>query len=291
MWWIISLVSAASQGARSMVMKDLGHRLDEYISVWGRFLFLMPFVLAASLLAGFPAIEPFYWPYTIAAGLSQAVSTTLLAKALKYGDFSISVAIWKIQVLFLLVFGVLFLKEKVTLLGIIGIVATLFGVYLLNAKRAQVSLIEPILLLGREKGLRYALFAAVAVTPTILLFKKTAQLADSYFAALTNHTFALLFMLPVVLRKSLKQFAALPRYISKLTAMGFFAATATIAGNLAYVLSVAAYVEAVKQVEIPLALLGGVLFFKEKERLREAWLGCLIILGGITLLILSQQQR
>lgn len=268
-------------------MKDLGHNLDEYINVWGRFFFLLPFALVTSLIARFPDVSPEYWVFSLSAGLSQSVSTLLLSKALKYGDISISVAIWKIQVILLLIFGVIFLKETVTLIGIVGILVSLFGVYLLNVRRAHVSLIEPLFLLFKEKGLRYALLAAVAITPTVLLFKKTAQMADPYFSTLTNYIFASLLILPLVVKKSAKHLTILPRYLGRFFAMGFFAGAATIFGNLAYVLSVAAYVEAVKQVEILLALAAGVIFFNERERVQEIWLGCVVLIAGFLILIFA----
>ena len=69
--------------------------------------------------------------------------------------------------------------------------------------------------------------------------------------------------------------------------MGFFAGAPTIFGNLTYVRSIAAYVEEVKQIEIPLALSAGILFFKERERVQEIWLGCLILLAGLLFLIFA----
>ena len=36
-------VDALCQVLRNTVMKRLGHSLDEYINVWGRFTFLLPF--------------------------------------------------------------------------------------------------------------------------------------------------------------------------------------------------------------------------------------------------------
>ena len=69
--------------------------------------------------------------------------------------------------------------------------------------------------------------------------------------------------------------------------MGLFGATATIFGGLAYVRSVAAYVEAVKQVEIPLALAVGVLFFNERERVQAIWPGVIILIVGLLILIFA----
>jgi uncharacterized membrane protein len=281
------MASALAQVGRNAVMKDLGHSLDEYINVWGRFFFLLPFALAASIIAGCPKVGPQYWLYSFGAGFAQVISTLLLSKSFKYGAISVSVAIWKLQVVLLAIFGVIFLDETVTSTGIAGILLSLFGVYLLNVRRARLSVTEPVLLLLREKGMRYALLAALTLTPTILLFKNTAQLGDPYFSTLTNYIFASLLILPLVVKKSAGHIIVLPRYLGRFLSMGFFAATATIFGSLGYVRSVAAYVEAVKQVEIPITLAVGVLFFNERERVEAIWPGCIILVIGFLLLIFS----
>ena len=287
MWWLFSLASALAQVGRNAVMKDLGHSLDEYINVWGRFFFLLPFALVASLAAGFPSVGPEYWLYSGLAGFVQVISTLLLSKAFKYGEISVTVTIWKLQVVLVAILGVIFLKEEITLAGFAGILVSLFGIYLLNVQRSRLSLTEPILVLFREKGMRYALLAALTVAPTILLFKKTAQISDPYFSTLTNYVFASVMILPLVIKKSAKQMAAVPRYLNRFLAMGAFAASATILGNFGYIRSAAAYVEAVKQVEIPVTLAVAMFFFKEQERVQAIWPGCVILLAGLFILIFA----
>jgi len=287
MWWVFAIGSALCQVGRNAVMKSLGHSLDEYINVWGRFFFLLPFALTASWLAGFPTVGPDYWLYSFLAGFSQVFSTLLLSKSFKYGDISITVTIWKLQVVLLAVFGVIFLGETVTFPGIFGILISFLGIYLLNVHTARLSLAEPILLLLRERSMRYALLAALTLTPTVLLFKKTAQLGDPYFSTLTNYVFASLMSFPLVVWKSARHFSVLPRYLGRFFALGFFAALATIFGSIGYIRSVAAYVEAVKQIEIPFTLITGVLFFNERERVQAIWPGCLILIIGLLILIFA----
>lgn len=281
------MASALAQVGRNAVMKDLGHSLDEYISVWGRFFFLLPFAFLASLAAGFPKVEPGYWVFSALAGVAQVISTLLLSKAFKYAEISVTVTIWKLQVVVVAVLGVIFLKEDITLIGFAGIFVSLFGIYLLNVQRSRLSLTEPLLILIREKGMRYALLAGITVAPTILLFKKTAQISDPYFSTLTNYAFASILILPLVIRKSAGQMAFVPRYLKRFLAMGVFAASGTILGNFGYLRSAAAYVEAVKQVEIPATLAVGALFFGERERVEAIWPGCVILLAGILILIFA----
>jgi len=97
------------------MMKDLGHDLDEYINVWGRFFFLLPFALVASLVARFPNVVWEYWVYSFLAGLVQVISTLLLSKSFKYGEISVAVTIWKLQVVLVAILGVIFLNETVSL--------------------------------------------------------------------------------------------------------------------------------------------------------------------------------
>ncbi len=287
MWWIFAIASALCQVGRNATMKKLGHSLDEYINVWGRFFFLLPFALAASYLKGLPEVGRDYWIYSFLAGLMQVFSTLLLSKSFKYGAISVTVAIWKLQVIFLAICGVIFLDENVNFWGGLGIIISFLGIYLLNIRQARVSLLEPLLLLIRDKGMRYALLAALTLTPTILLFKKTAQLGDPFFSTLTNYIFASAICFPIVIYQSAKHLYLLPRYFVYFLSLGFFAAFATIFGSFGYIKSVAAYVEAVKQIEIPMTLIVGSLFFKETQWVKEVWPGCLLLMAGLVILIFA----
>src|SRR5262249_60674815 len=63
MWFALALASAFFQVLRNMTMKQLGHRLDEYINVWGRFTFLLPFTVGLAWFMvwrgkGWPGVNP-----------------------------------------------------------------------------------------------------------------------------------------------------------------------------------------------------------------------------------------
>lgn len=133
-----------------------------------------------------------------------------------------AVTIWKFQVVLLAILGVCFLGENVTLMGAVGILVSISGIYLLNVYRAQISLLQPIWSIFKEKGMRFALLAAFTLAPAILLFKKTALLGDPYFSTLTNYTFASLLTIPLMIRKSAKHLALLPRYFWRFFGSGLF---------------------------------------------------------------------
>jgi len=77
----------------------LGHALDEYINVWGRFTFLLPFALLSCWLVGFPELKPGFFGWCALFGVSQTLSTLALSKALKLSAISLVTALWKVSLL------------------------------------------------------------------------------------------------------------------------------------------------------------------------------------------------
>src|SRR5687768_14547330 len=103
MWLLLALAAALFQVLRNTAMKRLGHSLDEYINVWGRFTFLLPFAFVGILLGGLSAIQPAFYGWCLAFGVTQTLSTLALSKALKLSQISVVTALWKVSLLVLLV--------------------------------------------------------------------------------------------------------------------------------------------------------------------------------------------
>ena len=94
MWEALALTAALCQVLRNTVMKRLGHELDEYMAVWGRFTFLLPFAALFVMWRGVPVIKPgFLWACLLFA-VSQIISTVALSKALKLSSISMVTSGW-----------------------------------------------------------------------------------------------------------------------------------------------------------------------------------------------------
>src|SRR2546426_12196242 len=131
-------------------MKRLGHALDEYINVWGRFTFLLPFAFIACLWSGWPAFAPSFVPWCLAFGVCQTLSTLALSKALKLSEISLVTALWKVSLLLLLGLGWLLIGEPPSALGVAGGGPSAAGGGLPDVPGARVSPRAP--LLGRVPG-------------------------------------------------------------------------------------------------------------------------------------------
>jgi drug/metabolite transporter (DMT)-like permease len=291
-WFLLALAAALFQVLRNMTMKQLGHRLDEYINVWGRFTFLLPFTLLLAWgfvwrVRGIPELRPGFLAACLAFGVTQTIATLALSKALKLGEISIVTALWKVSLIVLLVMGYLTLREQPSLLGLAGVLLSTAGVYLLNVRRARLSPWAPLAALVTEPGLRWTLLAAFFYAPSVLTIKQAALLSDPYTGSLGSYLAASLVVTPLVLVTSRQHFRQIPAHWPAFVGLGLFAALTTVCQAIAYTLTLSSYVEAVKQVEILLALAIGAVVFGERQRVREVALGAGVMLAGMVLLSLA----
>jgi len=287
MWVALAVVAALCQVLRNTVMKRLGDSLDEYINVWGRFTFLLPFAGAFVLWRGVPPIKPgFVWA-CLSFAVCQTISTMALSKALKLSQISMVTALWKVSLLVLVGLGWVTLRETPTLLGLAGILVSMAGVYLLNVNRAHIAWWAPLVVLFTDRGLRYTLLAALFFAPSVVTIKWAMLCSDPYMGTLGGYLAASLLVTPIVLVTSRRHFREVPRYWKAFVSFGLFAALTTVSQGTAYLLTLSSYVEAVKQVEILFAMAIGVVVFGERQRVRDIAPGALVMLAGVVLISLA----
>jgi drug/metabolite transporter (DMT)-like permease len=174
--------------------------------------------------------------------------------------------------------------ERPTALGVAGVVLSALGVYLLNVRSARISLWEPIRVLFTDRGQRYTLLAALLYAPSVITIKQAILASNTAVGTFGTYLAASLTVTPLVLTTSARHFASVPRHWKEFVALGLFAALTTLSQGKAYTLTLASYVEAVKQVEILFAMAIGVVAFGEAQRVRESALGAVVMLLGMVLL-------
>jgi drug/metabolite transporter (DMT)-like permease len=288
LWFVLALGSALFQVLRNMVMKRLGHALDETINVWGRFTFILPFAGLSVWMDGVPELKPGLLLYALLFAVTQITGTQFLALALKVAEISLVTALWKLSVILVVVLGFFALGERPSALGMAGVVVSVVGVYLINVTRARVSLWAPLLALVRDRGQRYTLGAALFYAPSVILIKKLALLSSPSFAVFAGYVCCSVVITPFALWRSGRHFRQIGGYWLSFVGLGAFAAVSTLLGTSAYTLAVSSYVEAVKQVEMLMALAIGALVFGEGARIRQIWPGTVVMLAGMVMLVLGK---
>src|SRR5207237_3040348 len=154
MWLLLSLAAALFQVLRNTTMKRLGHALDEYINVWGRFTFLLPFAFLTGWLTGWPTLQPGFYGWCLAFGVCQTLSTLALSKALKLAEISLVTTLCKVSLLILLRMAWVTIGERPSALGVAGVLLSAARVYLLNVTRAHIPPCEPLRVLVTDRGHR-----------------------------------------------------------------------------------------------------------------------------------------
>jgi drug/metabolite transporter (DMT)-like permease len=291
MWLALALAAALFQVLRNAVMKRLGHTLDEYINVWGRFTFLLPFALVTCWLTGWPTLKPGFYAWCLMFGLCQTLSTLALSKALKLAEISLVTALWKVSLLILLGMAWLTIGETPNVLGLAGVLVSAAGVYLLNIARAHVSPWEPLRVLVTDRGQRYTLLAAFFYAPSVITLKQAILASNTSAGTLGAYLAASLVVTPLALTTSSHHFGSIGQYWKEFVALGLFAALTTMSQGKAYTLTLSSYVEAVKQVEILFAMAVGIAWFGEAQRVRESAPGAIVMLLGMVLLALASSGK
>ncbi len=288
LWFVLALGSALFQVLRNMVMKRLGHALDETINVWGRFTFILPFAAFSVWLDGVPTLKAGVLFYALLFAVTQITGTQFLALALKVAEISLVTALWKLSVILVVVWGFLTLGEHPSALGVAGVMVSVIGVYLINIERARVSFWAPLTSLARDPGQRYTVGAALFYAPSVIIIKKLALLSSPSFAVFAGYVCCSVLITPFALWRSGRHFRQIRSYWPSFVALGAFAAISTLLGTSAYTLTLSSYVEAVKQFELLIALLIGALVFNEGTKIRQIWPGTLVMLIGMVMLVLGK---
>jgi uncharacterized membrane protein len=287
MWFLLALLAAVMQVFRNMAMKQLGHALDETINVWGRFVFLLPFAAMGVAIRGVPPLGQGFWGVAVLFGITQVLATLCLAKALKSSQISLVTPLWKLSVILLVVWGFFALGERPSALGVAGVLLSMAGVYLLNVEQARIAWWAPLAAIARDPGQRWTLGAAMGYAPAVVLIKQLALLSDAWFAMLIGYIVCSAIMTPYAIYRSARHFRDVPRHWLAFVSLGGLAAGNSVVSTIAYTMTVSAYVEAVKQVEVLFALGVGYVVFREGATIRAVWLGALVMMLGIVLLNLG----
>jgi len=222
-------------------------------------------------------------PYIIASGLIHTVYWYSLGEAYTYGDLSIVYPIARSAPAVIPIFSFLFLGERLTLWGIIGIILVSIGVYLLTFEHGQFKETLRKIFGFKEKGIIFSYITLITVVAFSLNDKKASSLVDPIAYVYLFEIVSLIGLTPVMfLRKKTteikKEFGH--NFINLLlSGVMVILSYALIIYTMKY--SLVSYVTSVRQVGIVFGVLFGVIFLKEDYGLRRIISSVLITLGII----------
>jgi len=171
------------------------------------FIWLSGFTSLFSVLPIFILILPkiFYpinaTPFLLASGLIETMYFVSLVKAYEAGDLSVVYPLARSSPLFLLILAIIFLNEKPTLWGILGIGLTILGVYVIHFRSFSLKeIIHPIRSL-RNSASQWALMTALWTSLYSLIDKMAVSVVDPILYAFWLDVFIIIFLTPVVFKR------------------------------------------------------------------------------------------
>ncbi|WP_299349949.1 DMT family transporter [uncultured Shimia sp.] len=294
-WIAASIAAALFQTIRFMLQKHLAQAtLSAAGATFARFVYSAPLAVMALVLwfalgASVPMPGASFWAFGAIGGAAQITATVCTVMLFGRRNFAVGITFIKVEVLLTALIGLVVLGDTLSSQGVIAIVIGVFGVLILSGPLERTGpiwrrLLSPSAALGLLAGALFGVSAvsyrgaSLEVAATDPLLRALVTLA----AVTTMQTVAMALWLKV----------RDPQEIPKVLAawktalwIGLTSLGGSFCWFTAFTLQNAAYVKAVGQIELIFAIIGSVLFFREKITGREA-LGMALLSGSILALVL-----
>ncbi|MFB6246357.1 MAG: DMT family transporter [Candidatus Pacearchaeota archaeon] len=286
MQWLWLALGAAFFSALARVLIKVTRSSDNETIVFSRYFYALIPALIFLIIAGWQTVPQEFYKWVGLAALFDVGAIAFMTLSVNNGPFSRSLPMLSFTPIFVLLTGFLFLGEKPSVLGALGILVIVAGAYWLSYGDHQ-GILGPFKALYYEKGPRYMLFTALLFS-FLGVFWKKAVLIGGLPMAISLGTFV-----PTILvagffafRGQLREMVPDRQDFWKLALIGistfgimFFVLSAFETGFVSYVISI-------KRFSIILGVVAGAVFFNEKKPFRHI-VGSLIMVGGAVLISLS----
>ena len=296
-WIVVTIIAAFFQNLRSSFQKKINKDVSTIASTYVRFSFALPLALILffiyfrdySVLAEVINQPGFLIDVTMAS-IFQVIFTFVLLYLFKFSNFVVGTSLSKTEVVQVAIFEYLILNEKLSKLGISGIIISTLGVIILSIKDLKLFL-RNIFSKTTFIGLISGLFLALS----IVYFRSAALSLENFNSNFEKVISTLLFglLIPTIILTiylllfEKKEFKKLynDKYDCMLIGIGGF--FASLSWFYAFTLIQASFVRAVGQIELLFSYFSSRYFFKEKVRVTEI-IGIIIFVIGVTILLFSR---
>ena len=285
-WFIYSLLAALCVSITDTLCKELLSKADEYVVIWGKFAFTLPFLAGLLLYISFPILNPYFWYLALVCIPLEILALILYIKAIKLSPLSLTIPFLAFTPLFLVFTGFFILKEVISIQGLIGILLIVLGSYFLNFHTITSGLLSPFKAIVHEKGSWLMLIVSALFSINSILGKVAIQHSSPEFYSVLLGVIMTVSTFPFPLWNT-RMFG---RQICKnkviLTWIGLTNAVMIFSHTKAIILTNVAYMISIKRLSLLFSVYFGYYFFHEKN-IKERTLGSCIMLVGAVLISLS----
>lgn len=285
MWIALALLTAVCTALRDVASKHATARADPVVIALGMAAVPAVALGAAAAVQGMPAPGPGFWPALVWSGGINAIATPLIVLALKRSDLSLVAPVTSLTPLFMIGTGAVVLGEVPGPVGIAGVSVIVAGAYLLSVSEVHAGVLEPFRVLVRDPGARVMLVVAFLYSISAAYDKVGTVASSPLLWGAAIHAVTAAALLPLALwrrRRAPGSRGAAPAIL----AAGVFTAIGAAAQMTALLLTLAAFVIAVKRTSTLFGVLLGHSLFRE-ARVTQRLLGAAVMLAGFVVVTLA----
>lgn len=160
-WLLLAAGAATFYALEGAWTKRITAEVSRLAATWALFAFAAPLLGGYLALRGVPTVEAAFWP-ALAANLFvlYPLSMYLFVSAMAEGDLGVTYPLLALTPALIVPVEWVLLGETPGLRGLAGILLVIAGVYLLNFRREDASLLAPFAAVARDPGARRGLAVA-----------------------------------------------------------------------------------------------------------------------------------
>lgn len=285
LWFTLSLLTALAASSQDAWIKKYFSQLTPYEMGMYPLLFSLPLFLGAMPFIPVPPLDSAFWQALLGTLVLNSVAYFLYMAAIKASPLSLTIPFLSFTPAFMIFTGYFVLNEAPSRQGVLGILVTLAGGYVLNLNPGQRSALSPVKAVMNEKGSRLMLLVALIYSLSAVLDKKAILHSSPPFFAIFFYVIfspILVLYFAVSGRVPLRSYKTLP-------VPGLIAGVLllhTVFHVWAISLTTAAYMISIKRLSVLFSILYGKMLFGEPH-IRIRLVGGVIMLSGAILIALS----
>ena len=279
-WIFLSLLCAFFTASADALCKKSLTDSNEYMVAWARVGFAAPLLLLLLPFIDIPKLDIQFFITILILLPLEITALILYMKAIKLSPLSLTLPFLALSPVFMIFTSNIILGERLDKFGIVGILLTATGAYLLNISAARKGILEPFRAIKQERGSLYMIIVAFIYSITANLGKLAILHSSPMFFASVYLPILSVVLLPVLMWKNHGQVSGLFSRISIFSLIGLAITFATIAHFLSVSIVEVPYAISVKRVSLLFGIMYGALWFKETN-IRERLIGCIVMIAGV----------
>lgn len=278
-WFILTIISAVTYAFAEITSKYVSDKKSEPVFIGiiaAAFTTFVMFQFASQELMKIPT-NPWALTGLVVSAMCVAVGIVTYYEGLKHSDISEFGLLSRSRTLFVVLGGIVLFRERFTIFQIIGGLLILYSVFILSWEGGRFRF---------GKGSKFAIITAVLFGIGSLIDKAVIPYYSAIMYTFLMYLLTVAFMFPL----------AVSRYIEgvklpKLSTCGILFIVGSLYGISAYCIYAAyllngpiSLITLASQFEIPITVLWGIFFMKEKKRVVVKLMSMALLIVGIVLL-------